>query len=85
MDSKKTLEYAGSEHVKYWEVVSGGRNFIIMVRVSSGARGLILLPFVVFQNNESNHPIQGVPDDVPGISYRTEKKKGWILVSWRSC
>lgn len=77
MDSGKTLEYAGSEHVKYCEVVSGGQNFTMMVHVQGGRRGVILPPFMVFQNQDCNYPIKGVPDDVPGISYRTGKK-GWM-------
>eukprot|EP00173_Palmaria_palmata_P001297 Plantae.Rhodophyta-Palmaria_palmata.ctg17089.p1 GENE.Plantae.Rhodophyta-Palmaria_palmata.ctg17089~~Plantae.Rhodophyta-Palmaria_palmata.ctg17089.p1 ORF type:complete len:127 (-),score=10.16 Plantae.Rhodophyta-Palmaria_palmata.ctg17089:2-382(-) len=77
MDSKKTLKAAGSEHAKYYEVVSGGEKITMMVRVSGGRSGVVEPPFMIFQNQKRNYPIQGVPDDVTGISYRTGPK-GWM-------
>ena len=35
------------------------------------------MPFLIFKNKDSNYPIRGVPDDVPGVSYKTGPK-GWI-------
>lgn len=49
----------------------------MMVHVSGGRSGVIKPLFMIFQNKECNFPIQGRPDDVPGISYRTGKK-GWM-------
>ena len=29
---------------------------------------------MIFQNQDCSYPIRGVPDNVPGVSYRTAKK-----------
>lgn len=52
MDSKKTLDHRGAEHVKYCEVVSGGQNFTMMCHVSGGRPGIIESPFVIFQDQD---------------------------------
>lgn len=77
MDSKTTLEISCGEHVKYCEEGSGGENFTMMVRVSCEMPGIFESPFMIFQNQKQNYLTQGVPDDVTGISYRTDPK-GWI-------
>ena len=32
---------------------------------------------MIFQNESRNYPIRGIPDDVPGVAYRTGPK-GWM-------
>lgn len=77
MDDKKTLDWKGVVSCKYHDVTSGGQNFTMMVQVSWGRRGNIMPCFLVFQNASCNYPIRNCPDDVPGVSYRTDPK-GWM-------
>ena len=36
--------------------------------------GRVKAPFCAFKNRDRNYPIVGVPDDVAGITYRTQPK-----------
>ena len=76
-DDGKTLGFRGDCEVKYADVTSGGEGMTMMVRITGGNLSLISNPFMIFKNKDSNYPIRGVSDDVPGVSYRTGPK-GWI-------
>ena len=74
MDNGKTLGFRGDNDVKYADVVSGGVGMTMVVRLTGGPSSKICAPFMIFQNDNSSYPIRGVPDNVPGVSYRTAKK-----------
>ena len=77
MHNHKTLCNRGDEEVKYADVVSGDEGMTMLVLLTGGRNSTIQPPFMTFKNDNSSYPIRGVPDDVPGVSYRTEPK-GWM-------
>jgi len=68
-------EETNISHVKY--VTSGGEGMTMMGRISGGSASRIELPFMILKNRDCNYPIRGVPDNIPGVCYRTGPK-GWI-------
>ena len=86
MDNHKTLSLRGDQDVKYADVVSGEVGMTMMVLVSGRSRAEICPPFLIFQNALRSYPIRSLPDNVPGVSYRSEPK-GWIdrivMAQWR--
>jgi DDE superfamily endonuclease len=74
MDNGKTLGFRGDNDVKYADVVSGGIGMTMVVRLTGGPGSTICAPFMIFQNASDSYPIRGVPDNIPGVSYRTAKK-----------
>ncbi|KAL3676680.1 hypothetical protein R1sor_026628 [Riccia sorocarpa] len=74
MDNGHTLGFRGDENVKYADVVSGGVSMTMVVKVTGGRSARISSPFMIFQNDQCSYPIRGVPDNVPGVSYRSTKK-----------
>lgn len=74
MDNGKTLGFRGDNDVKYADVVSGGMGMTMVVRLTGGPGSTICPPFMIFQNPNCSYPIRGVPDDIPGVSYRSAKK-----------
>lgn len=74
MDNKRTLGFRGDQHVKYADMVLGGVGITMVVKVTGGVHGKIGIPLLIFQNAASSYPIRGVPDNVPGVCYRTAKK-----------
>ena len=77
LDNGKTRGFIGDNHVKYADVVSGGEPITMMLRITGGRRALMQPPMLIFKNNSRSHPIRGVPDDVPEVSYRSSPK-GWM-------
>ena len=74
-DNEKTLEFCGDETVKYADVVSGGHGMTMIVRLTGGRTAWIEVPFLVFENKACTYPIRAVANDVPGVAYRTAKKR----------
>jgi len=70
----KTLAMKGEASVKYADVVSGDEGMTMMVLISGGALSSIQVSFMIFQNQNSSYPIRGVPDDIPGVCYRSGPK-----------
>lgn len=85
MDNGKTLGIKGDSDVKYADVVSGGDPITMMVRLTGGSNARIEAPMLIFKNENRSYPIRGVPDDVPGVCYRSGPK-GWmdgkVLKEW---
>lgn len=77
LDNHRTLGRCDETDVKYADVVSGYDIMTIMIRISGWREAMIEAPFMVFQNCKRNHPIQALPDDIPGVSYRTGPKS-WM-------
>ena len=61
----------GDENVKYADVASGGVGMTMVVRIRGGKFARLEPAFTIFQNESRNYPIRGIPDDVPGVAYRT--------------
>ncbi|KAL3681117.1 hypothetical protein R1sor_024073 [Riccia sorocarpa] len=74
MDNGRTLGFRGDDHIKYADVVSGGVSMTMVVKVTRGRAGKICSPFMIFQNDNCSYPIRRVPDNIPGVSYRTTSK-----------
>lgn len=77
MDNKKTLGFKGQEKVDYADVASGGEGMTLVFRLSGGVNSKLEAPFMIFMNKNKNYPIIGVPDNVPGVTYRTGPR-GWM-------
>ena len=69
--------FTGEQDIKYADVVLGGESMTMVVRISGGVNALIEIPFIIFMNKDRNYPIRGVPDDIPGVPYRSGPK-GWM-------
>jgi hypothetical protein len=76
MDDGKTLGFVEDDQIKYADVVSGGEGMTMIVRLTGGQCAFIQPPMMIFQSKNRSYPIRGVPDDVPGVCYRTGPK-GW--------
>jgi len=87
MDDGRTLSFIGANDVRYADVSSGNDAITMVVRLTGGRKASIQPPFLIFLNKSRNYPIRGVPDDVPGVSYRTSPK-AWmdrtVFVQWLS-
>jgi DDE superfamily endonuclease len=77
VDNGRTLGLSRDKSVRYQGVVSGGQAMTRMVRISGGKGAIVWQPLLVFQNVSRSYPMKGVPDDVPGVAYRTQPK-GWV-------
>nr|CCA17904.1 predicted protein putative [Albugo laibachii Nc14] len=70
----RTFGFVGEKQIKYADVVSGGEGIMMVVRLSSGPGARILPMMIIFTNQESSHPIRGVPDSTLGACYRSGPK-----------
>lgn len=77
MDNGKTLGLGGCSDFEYADVASGGESLTMMVRISGGPAAIVEVPFIVFKDENRSYPIKGVPDNVPGVCYRSQPK-GWM-------
>ena len=77
MDNGRTLGFCGDTTVKYAEVVSGGDSMTMVIRILGGRRSMIKAPMLIFTNPNSNYPIRGLNDNIPGVCYCTGPK-GWM-------
>lgn len=73
----RTLAMRGDSEVKYCDVVSGNAGMTMMVMLGGCPDSQLCPPMIVFQNQDGNYPIRGVPDDVPSVCYRTQRS-GWM-------
>lgn len=84
-DNGKTLGFWEDSEVRYADVVSGGEGMTMMVRLTGGSSSFLASPFMILQEEKGNYPIRSLPDDIPGVSYRTGPR-GWIdrrvMVEW---
>ena len=88
MHNDRTLALRGDTHIKYADVISGDEGMTLMVTMGGGYDSSFLTPFLIFKNLNSSYPIRSVPDDIPGITYRSNAK-AWMnsdmFVKWLSC
>lgn len=71
------LGLKGDEVNKYADFVSGGDPITMMVRLTGGKNASVQPCMLIFMNQNRSYPIRGVPDDVPGVCYRSSPK-GWM-------
>lgn len=87
LNDGRTLAMKGDTDVKFADVVSGDVGMTMMVMLGGGSRSHLEVPFMIFQNERSSYPIQGVPDNIPGVCYRSGPK-GWmdsrVFTEWLS-
>jgi len=74
MGGEYTLSSVNTKRVNYAALSNGRQSFTICLRISGGPQAKIEPPLVLFPNKDSNYPIQGVPDDIDGVTYRTNPK-----------
>lgn len=87
VDIGHTLGFSEDKELKNADVFSRRVEFAMLVRLAGGRDSHIAAPFKVFKNPNCNYPIRNVPDTVPGVAFRTEKK-GWmnrrVITDWLS-
>lgn len=74
METNKTLAPRGAKQVQTMEVSGASHGFSIVIILKGGKDARIDKVFVIFQNDDCNYPIRGVPDNVDGITYFTAQK-----------
>ena len=77
LDDHYSITRRGSKSVDYTAVVSGGTGMTLALRLSGGPNSKLEAPFFIFKNENANYPIAESPDNVPGVSYRTQRS-GWM-------
>lgn len=77
MDNGRTLGLTADEEVKYADVTSGSEGMTMLVRLSGGPKAIIETPLIIFKNKSRSYPIRNLPDNIPGVAYRTGPK-GWM-------
>ena len=77
MDNGKTLGFRGSTKVNYADVVSGCDGFTMVLRLRGGVGAKLMQPFLIFKNRDRNYPMANLPDNINGVSYRTQPR-AWM-------
>lgn len=74
---------------KHWDllvtiadIVSGGEFITRMICISGGVNAMVHPPMLIFKNASRSHPIRGVPNDIPGVCYRTSPKAWMDSSTW---
>lgn len=71
--NRKCLAHTGTNIVgPYREFVAGTEGMTIALRLSGGANAKVEAPFFIFENARGSYPIPVCPDNVPGVSYRSQ-------------
>lgn len=68
LDNGRVLDFRGAKRVSYQEVSAAGQVFSI---------AKIEVPMVILPNTQRNYPINGTPDNIQGVCYRTQPK-AWM-------
>jgi len=63
--------------LSYHDIVSAGEGMTLVLRLTGGPNAKIQAPFFIFKNALGSHPIGGTPDNIPGVSYRSQRA-GWM-------
>lgn len=71
LDEGIFLGFQGQEEVKYAAVTSGDEDMTMMVGVSGGVHSNLKVSFMIFNNKDRKYPIRSVPENIPGVCYRT--------------
>ncbi len=65
------------QKLNYADVVSGADGFTMVLRLRGGVNTKLEDPFLIFKNRSRNHPMINFPDDIAGVSYRTQSRR-WM-------
>ena len=87
LDNRACLSLRGSKSVGYMDFVSGEEAMTVTFSVTGGLQARIAAPFFSFKNKSENYPIQGSPDNIHGVSYRTQVNRwmnGHRFIQWLS-
>lgn len=76
----RTLAMKGENVVKFGDVVSGDVVMNIMVMQGVAPGYALIFQWWCSKMKKCSHPIQGVPDDVPGVFTVVDRNYGWILM-----
>lgn len=76
MENGKMLGLHGDQTVKYADVVFGREAMTTVVQVTGRVWTKIMALIIIFTNAGGAYPIQGVANNVPGVTYRSSPK-GW--------
>lgn len=82
LDNGRTLGIMSDNSFKYTDVVSRDEPMSMMVRITGGKNAYIEPPFLISKNSSGSYPILGVPDNVPGVSYRSTPKRSMDSTMW---
>lgn len=68
--------------MKYLDVVSGGEEVAIVVRILGSRDARIEPPMMIFRTKVSNYSIREMPDDVPVVFIALDRKDGFCRARW---
>lgn len=77
MANGRTLGFIVDSDIKYSDVITGGENMAMMIRITGGIDVYLKPTFLIFNNQTRSYPICGLADTNPGVSYHTFSK-GWM-------
>ena len=77
MDNHKTLSFRGSNNVNYADLVGGCDGFTMVLRLRGGIDPKLVEPILIFKNRDRNYPMVNLPDNIHGVSYRTQPR-AWM-------
>lgn len=86
-DNGETLGVRGEASMKSADVISGGKDMTVMVRISGGKILYTANPLIIFKNHVGNYLIRGVPNDIREVLYRTGPRVGIcsrFVLEWAS-
>ena len=72
INNHHTLGMRGVDSVNYANVVGGDDGFRMVLRIKGGTNARLEAPFIIFKNKDSNYPMKNLPDNMDGVSYRTQ-------------
>lgn len=70
----RALAMKGDDYVKFADVLNRDQGITMMVMLGGGSSARMEITFIIFQNKNSWYPMRGLPDEVPGVCYRTGPK-----------
>lgn len=74
LNEASTLDMKGDKNFSYADVFREDVQMTMMLFFGRDSKAYLGVPFIIFQNNRSSYPIQDVPDNVPGVWYRSRPK-----------
>ena len=72
MGNHHTLGTSGVDSIHSADLVGGADGFTMVLRLSGGTHARLEAPCIIFKNRENNYPMMNLPDNIEGISYRTQ-------------
>ena len=73
----ETLGFLGCTTVNFADVLSVGEGMTLVLRIYGVENAKVEALFMIFKNRNFSYPINGVADNIEGVSYRTGPR-GWM-------